>query len=154
MDLSFVTLSELAALVLGGLVAGVLVVSTRIIGEDESGLVINRFGRPLPSGRIIALEDEAGYQARMLPPGWHFGMWRWRYKVVRVPLVVVQPGEIAAVVAADGDAMPADRVLAREWPAIAIRTPKRFSATAESVDARSPCSPPAPIASTRRCSRW
>jgi uncharacterized membrane protein YqiK len=50
----------------------------------------------------------------MLPPGWHFGMWRWRYKVVRVPLVVVQPGEIAAVVAADGDAMPADRVLARD----------------------------------------
>src|SRR4029453_306537 len=104
------------ALVLGVLVAGVLVVSTRIISEDESGLGIKRFGRPLPAGPIIPLGGEAGYQARMLPPGWHFGMWRWRYKVIRVPLVVIQPGEIAAVVAADGEAIPADRVLAREVP--------------------------------------
>jgi len=116
MTLSLALIYQVAALVVGLLVVGVLVVSTRIIGEDESGLVIKRFGRPLPSGRIIALEGEAGYQARMLPPGWHFGMWRWRYKVLRVPLVVVQPGEIATVVAADGDAIPADRVLAREVP--------------------------------------
>ena len=87
--------------------------STRVIGEDESGLVIKRFGRPLPSGRIIALDGEAGYQARLLPPGWHFGLWRWRYKVVKVPVVVVQPGEIALVVAADGAAIPPERVLAR-----------------------------------------
>ena len=87
---------------------------TAIIGEDESGLVIKRFGRPLPSGRIIALDGEAGYQARMLPPGWHFGLWRWRYKVVRVPLVVVPPGEIALVVAADGAPIPAERVLGRD----------------------------------------
>jgi len=116
MNLSLALIYQVAALVVALLVVGVLVVSTRIIGEDESGLVIKRFGRPLPSGRIIALEGEAGYQARMLPPGWHFGMWRWRYKVLRVPLVVVQPGEIATVVAADGDAIPADRVLAREVP--------------------------------------
>ena len=52
-------------------------------------------------------------QARLLSPGWHFGVWRWRYKVERVPLVVVQPGEIALVVAADGAAIPPERVLAR-----------------------------------------
>ena len=46
---------------------------TRVIREDESGLVIKRFGAPLPSGRIIALDGEAGYQAQLLPPGWHFG---------------------------------------------------------------------------------
>src|SRR5262245_18026310 len=114
MNLSLALLYQAAGLVLGLLVAAVLVASTRIIGEDESGLVIKRFGRPLSSGRIIALDGEAGYQARMLPPGWHIGMWRLRYKVIRVPLVVVQPGEIAAVVAADGAAVPADRVLARD----------------------------------------
>ena len=48
-------------------------------------------------GRIIALNGEAGYQARMLPPGWHAGLWRWRYKVAKVPVVVVRPGEIALV---------------------------------------------------------
>ena len=102
-------------------IAGVLVVvllvsvaaSTRIIRENRSGLVIKRFGRPLPSGRIIALDGEAGYQAKLLSPGWHFGLWRFRYKVQRVPMVVIQPGEIAVVVAADGEAIPPERVLGR-----------------------------------------
>src|SRR5581483_5914295 len=52
---------------------------TRVIDEEHSGLVIKRFGPPLPEGRIIATHGEAGYQARMLPPGWHVGWWRWRY---------------------------------------------------------------------------
>jgi len=99
-----------AALLLLGVV---IWLGTRSIREDESGLVIKRFGPALPSGRIIACNGEAGYQARMLSPGWHFGLWRWRYKVSRVPLVVVQPGEIALVVAADGAAIPSERVLGR-----------------------------------------
>jgi uncharacterized membrane protein YqiK len=100
--------------ILGGLAVIAFVLSgVRMIREDQSGLVIKRYGRPLPSGRIIALNGEAGYQARMLPPGWHAGLWRWRYKVAKVPVVVVRPGEIALVVAADGDAIPAERVLAR-----------------------------------------
>jgi uncharacterized membrane protein YqiK len=89
-------------------------VSTRFIREDESGLVIKRFGPRLPPGRIVAMNGEAGYQAKMLNPGLHFPMWRWRYKIVRVPLVVVSPGEIALVVAADGAAIPSERVLGKE----------------------------------------
>jgi uncharacterized membrane protein YqiK len=89
-------------------------VSTRFIREDESGLVIKRFGPRLPPGRIVAMNGEAGYQAKMLNPGLHFPMWRWRYKIVKVPLVVVSPGEIALVVAADGAAIPSERVLGKE----------------------------------------
>ena len=85
-----------------------------IIRADQSGLVIKRFGPSLPSGRIIACDGEAGYQARMLSPGWHFGYWRWRYRIVHVPVSIVEPGEIALVVAADGAAIPYERVLARE----------------------------------------
>src|SRR5262245_42229388 len=102
----FVVLAGVAAI--GFVLSGV-----RVIRENQSGLVIKRYGRPLASGRIIAINGEAGYQARMLPPGWHAGLWRWRYKVAKVPVVVVRPGEIALVVAADGDAIPAERVLAR-----------------------------------------
>jgi uncharacterized membrane protein YqiK len=87
---------------------------TRMIDEKHSGLVIKRFGAPLPDGRIIAIDGEAGYQARMLPPGWHVGWWRWRYKVVKVPVVVVGPGEIAVVVAADGKPIPSEHVLGKE----------------------------------------
>ena len=113
MTINYVFVAELAAAWLALLAMLSMLASIRVIREDESGLVIKRFGRPLPSGRIIALDGEAGYQARLLPPGWHVGVWRWRYKVERVPLVVVEPGDIALVVAADGAAIPPERVLAR-----------------------------------------
>jgi uncharacterized membrane protein YqiK len=89
---------------------------TWVIAADQSGLVIKRFGAPLASGRIIATDGEAGYQARLLSPGWHFGMWRWRYRVIKVPTIVVRPGEIALIVAADGAAMPSEHVLGKAVP--------------------------------------
>ncbi|HMF94004.1 MAG TPA: SPFH domain-containing protein [Vicinamibacterales bacterium] len=97
------------------IVIGLAVVasSVRIVGANESGLVVKRFGPALASGRIVALNGEAGYQARMLAPGWHFFLWRVRYRVYKVPTVVVRPGEIALVVAADGAAMPSERVLGK-----------------------------------------
>src|SRR6185436_9154541 len=85
-----------------------------VIREHESGLVVRRYGPPLPAGRIIATRGEAGFQARMLPPGWHFPLWSWKYRITKVPLVEVPPGEIALVVAKDGAAIPAARVLGRE----------------------------------------
>jgi uncharacterized membrane protein YqiK len=99
-------------------VAGLLLISLLfgvvVINEQESGLVVRRYGRALPAGRIIATEGEAGYQAQMLPPGWHFPLWSWKFKVRKVPLVEVMPGQIALVVAKDGAAIPAERVLACE----------------------------------------
>src|SRR5689334_4815018 len=113
MTLSYSLVLELAGAALALLALLIVLSSIRVIREDESGLVIKRFGAALPSGRIIALDGEAGYQARLLSPGWHFGLWRWEYKVERVPMVVIEPGEIALVVAADGEAIPPERVLAR-----------------------------------------
>ena len=116
MTLSYSLVLEFAAAILAFLALMVVLSSIRVIKEDESGLVIKRFGQPLASGRIIALNGEAGYQATLLSPGWHFGLWRWQYKVERVPMEVIQPGEIALVVAADGEAIPPERVLARAVP--------------------------------------
>lgn len=110
-DLSFWMKALLASFVIGAMP---LLLGLWVIGERESGLIIKRFGRPLPDGRIIALNGEAGYQARLLPPGWHLGLWRWQYKVVRVPNLVVPPGQIALVVAADGAPIPSERILGRE----------------------------------------
>ena len=102
------------AVALIGIASLVLFAGTWIISEDESGLVIKKFGAALPPGRLIALTGEAGYQADLLPPGWHFGLWRWKYRVERVPMVSVRSGEIALVVAADGSAIPGDRILGHE----------------------------------------
>jgi uncharacterized membrane protein YqiK len=115
------------------LTAATVFLGTRVITENKSGLVIKRFGPPLSSGRIIALDGEAGYQARLLPPGWHFGLWRWQYKIVKVPVIVVQPGEIAGR-KADGAAIPPERV--RPAGCDTFRTPTHFCAAVER-DARS-----------------
>src|SRR4051794_40132264 len=102
-------LAVLASLTIFFLMAG----GVRVISESESGLVIKRFGPALGPGRLIALGGEAGYQARLLSPGWHFGLWSWRYKVQSIQLVVVPPGEIGLVVAADGAPIPPERILGR-----------------------------------------
>ena len=96
------------------LAAVALWLNVRAIGESESGLVIKRFGDELAPGKLVAQHGEAGFQATMLSPGWHFGLWRFLYKVERVPLVVIHPGEIALVVANDGASLPSERLLGRK----------------------------------------
>ena len=101
----------------GGIAAALLfalVFGTVVIGAQESGLVTKKYGRALPPGRMIATRGEAGYQAELLPPGWHFPLWRWKYAVKKVPLIEVPSGQIALVVAKDGAAIPAERVLGKE----------------------------------------
>ncbi|MDB4980606.1 MAG: band 7 protein [Myxococcales bacterium] len=105
-----------AGAAMSAVVAAVLIGSTWIIREDQAGLVIKKFGPPLAAGQLVARAGEAGYQARLLAPGWHFVPFRWQYSVVKVPLLVVPAGEIALVVAADGATIPAEHILGKEVP--------------------------------------
>src|SRR4029078_4392037 len=50
----------------------IVVSSTWIISENESGLVIKKYGPALAAGRLLALDGEAGYQARLPAAGRHF----------------------------------------------------------------------------------
>ncbi|HEY9808370.1 MAG TPA: flotillin family protein [Halomicronema sp.] len=105
----------LVPLVLGG---GILIFASAtglvIISEREVGIVAKKFStRSLPAGRLIALNGEAGYQADTLAPGWHWGYWPWQYEVKKEPVIVVPQGEIALLVAADGDSIPAERILGK-----------------------------------------
>ena len=108
------------------LALGLAALGVRVIGEHEAGLVIKRLGHPLPPGRLIATGGEAGYQADLLPPGWHFPLWRWKYKVERVPLVTVPPGQIACVVANDGRPVPSEHVLGRDVPCDRFQDARAF----------------------------
>jgi len=90
------------------------VFGTVFIRERQVGIIIKRFGtRSLQPGRFIALAGEAGYQADTLPPGLHFGFFRWQYRIIKAPVTVVNQGEIALVVSADGAAIPSGRILGR-----------------------------------------
>jgi uncharacterized membrane protein YqiK len=85
-----------------------------LIHERQVGIVVKKFGGwSLPPGRLVALAGEAGYQADTLAPGLHFGYYRWQYRIIKAPVTVVPQGEIALVVAADGAAIPAERILGK-----------------------------------------
>ncbi len=87
-----------------------------IISERQVGIVIKRFSRSgasLPPGQLIALNGEAGLQADMLAPGWHFGYWSWMYNVIKVPVTVIPQGEIGLIVAAAGAPVPPERILGK-----------------------------------------
>src|SRR5262245_11172685 len=85
-----------------------------IIGERQVGIVVKKFARKaLPTGRLVALEGEAGFQAETLAPGVHFGYWPWQFDVRKVQLTVIPQGEIGLVVAADGRAIATERILGR-----------------------------------------
>ena len=49
MPLSYPVVLQFAGMLLATALAAVVIASTRVIREDESGLVIRRYGRPLPS---------------------------------------------------------------------------------------------------------
>jgi uncharacterized membrane protein YqiK len=84
------------------------------IREMQVGIVVKKFGsNNLSPGRLVALGGEAGYQADTLAPGMHLGFFPWQYRIFKMPVTIVPQGEIALVVAADGAAMPPQRILAK-----------------------------------------
>jgi len=97
-------------------VAGMLqfLLGAVFIRERQVGIIVKKFGsRSLPPGRLIALGGEAGYQADTLPPGLHFGYYRWQYRISKVSVTIVPQGELALVVSADGASIPSERILGK-----------------------------------------
>ena len=89
-----------------------------IVPEDKIGLVTKKFAlfgqhTELPSGRIIALNGEAGFQAQTLAPGLYFWKWIWQYEITLQPLTVIPDGEIGLILSKDGGELPRGAVLAR-----------------------------------------
>src|SRR3954463_16259341 len=106
---------------------GPLVFGTVFIRERQVGIVVKKFGsRSLPPGRLVALAGEAGYQADTLAPGLHFGYFRWQYRILKMPVTVVPQGEIALVLAADGDSIPSERILAKVVPCDNFQDARKF----------------------------
>jgi uncharacterized membrane protein YqiK len=98
-----------------------------LIREQQVGIVVKRFAsRSLAPGQLLALNGEAGYQADTLAPGLHFGLWRWQYRVLKVPVTIVPQGEIGLVVAADGAPIPSERILGKVVDCDNFQDARRF----------------------------
>lgn len=64
------------------------------IGPDEVGVLIRRFGKPLPEGKVVATEpDERGPLAEVLPKGRH-NVNPFAYEVKRVKRVRIPEGSV------------------------------------------------------------
>lgn len=73
-------------------------------------------GAQMPSGRIIALPNELGPQARILMPGYQFELFiRIMYDIDELPVYEVKPGTYGFVTTKDGKPMPEGQFLAPAW---------------------------------------
>ena len=89
-----------------------------IVPEDKIGLVTKKFvlfgeSKELTGDRIIAVNGEAGLQAKTLSPGLHWWMWPWQYNVDMQGFTVIPEGHIGLVNAKDGKVPQTGRILGR-----------------------------------------
>jgi regulator of protease activity HflC (stomatin/prohibitin superfamily) len=95
---------------------GLVVGSSVVIDQDEVGIVHKQFfGKPLPTGQIIAREGEMGPQAEILGPGWHFGFYPFTYQVRVDNVITVPSGQVGFVTARDGLPLPENEMFAPAW---------------------------------------
>ena len=65
-----------------------------VIGQDEVGILVRKYGKPLPAGKIVATEpDERGPLAEVLMPG-RYNLNPYAYEVKRVKPVRIDPGHV------------------------------------------------------------
>jgi uncharacterized membrane protein YqiK len=90
-------------------------VGLRYIPNNRVGIVEKLWSAKgsVEEGRIIALNEEAGYHADLLRGGFHVGFWRWQYRIHKVALVTVPQGKIGYVYARDGQPLQPSQTLGR-----------------------------------------
>ncbi len=69
------------------------------------------FGSKMPQGRVVALGNEVGIQARTLGPGLHF-LIPFIYKATKSVFTEILDNEIGLIESVDGSAIPAGRIFA------------------------------------------
>ena len=93
--------SLLGALLLAGFV--VMLMNTFVVVGGAQMAVLERrwFGRDMPLGRVVAMPNEVGIQARILPPGLHM-LIPFLYRVEKYPMVTIGENEVGQVESVDG----------------------------------------------------
>ena len=118
----YVTPSKLVRLPVSvvGIIIGLIMIvwsTTLYVGPTQGGEITRKFGKSLPSGRIIAIDHgEKGPQARVLSPGWHFFYWPWMYKLEPIANIEIKEGMLGIVRAYDGaESLAKGEIYAAEW---------------------------------------
>jgi uncharacterized membrane protein YqiK len=87
----------------------------RYIPHNRVGVIekLWSFKGSLKGGRIVASQKEAGFQAKLLRGGIHFGIYPFQYTVHKQPLITVAEGKIAYLYARDGQPLPPTQTLGK-----------------------------------------
>jgi uncharacterized membrane protein YqiK len=87
--------------------------SVVIVGGREIAVVERKYlGKNMPKGRVIALSDEVGIQARTLGPGMHF-LIPFLYVPQKNPFITIRENEVGIIESIDGHPVPAGKIFAR-----------------------------------------
>ena len=108
----------------GGLTLFILIIlliivvynSVVIVGGTQIAVLERRWlGKSMPEGRVVAMADEVGVQARILGPGLHL-LTPFLYRVGKQPMFAVNTNEIGLVESIDGKPVPPGKIFAGVVP--------------------------------------
>jgi len=112
----FVTAHPYLFLILGLSLVALAVLaywSIVLVSGNEIAVLERRWlGKKMPQGRVVALGDEVGIQARTLGPGLHV-LIPFLYLASKYPFVEIADGEVGSVESIDGTPIPPGRIFAR-----------------------------------------
>lgn len=99
---------------LGGLFFLFLVLKALVVvGGSQIAIVEKKYiGKRMPQGRVIALSNEVGIQARTLGPGIHFRI-PFLYSFKKVTFTIMLENEVGIIESIDGDPIPPGKIFAR-----------------------------------------
>jgi len=90
-----------------------IIKSIVVVGGTEIAVVERRwFGTKMQQGRVIALEQEIGIQARTLGPGLHL-LIPFLYKARKLPFTTIFENEVGILESIDGDPVPPGKIFAK-----------------------------------------
>jgi uncharacterized membrane protein YqiK len=84
-------------------------------GRDIAVLERRWFGTNMPRGRVVAMSNEIGVQARTLGPGLHLVI-PFLYKSKKMPFTVIGEQEVGLIESIDGASIPAGKIFAKVAP--------------------------------------
>ncbi|MDX1900370.1 MAG: SPFH domain-containing protein [Gammaproteobacteria bacterium] len=86
-----------------------------IVGGAQLAILERRWlGVKMPEGRVVAMSNQVGIQARTLGPGLHF-LIPFIYRVTKLPLTVIDEKEVGLVESIDGEPVQTGHIFARAF---------------------------------------
>jgi len=105
-----IAVAVIVFLILFLIVAGGMLI---VVGGTPVGLIERRYiGRTMREGRVVAMKDEIGIQARILAPGLHI-LFPFLYVVRKTEMLVVNDDEVGLIESIDGKPLEPGAIFAR-----------------------------------------